>query len=219
MSLETHSLSFVLQFRKMILLRLYNSPMREAPEFDPKRPVSAAPVIRAVLLDPRGFYGGFSMQGPVKGPALFVLLLGVVSAVLYVVAGLLVGALLGGLSLGTIGLSALRAGTFALISPVLVGVVAAVYLLSIRTFLGRVSDFREVYRMLAYACSAMVLAWVPVLNALAFTYALMVLMGIAVKTVYKIPTLTAVVICLVGFVPVALAFIWVQAALAGLLFG
>ena len=191
--------------------------MREAPEFDPKRPASAAPVIRAVLLDPRGFYGGFSAEGPVKGPAIFVLLLGAVSAVLYVAAGLLLGALLGEVSLRTTLLAALEAGVFALLSPVLVGVVAAVYLLSIRTFLGKVSDFREVYRMLAYACSAMILAWVPVLNALAFTYVLMVLMGIAVKTVYRIPPVTALVICLVGFVPVALAFIWVQAALAGLL--
>jgi hypothetical protein len=55
-------------------------------------------------------------------------------------------------------------------------------------------------------------------NAIAFTYALMVVMGIAVKTVYKVPTLTAVVVCLVGFVPVALAFIWAQVAFAGLLF-
>ncbi len=191
--------------------------MREAPEFDPKRPASAAPVIRAVLLDPRGFYGGFSAEGPVKGPAIFVLLLGAVSAVLYVAAGLLLGALLGEVSLRTTLLAALEAGVFALLSPVLVGVVAAVYLLSIGTFLGKVSDLREVYRMLAYACSAMILAWVPVLNALVFTYVLMVLMGIAVKTVYRIPPVTALVICLVGFVPVALAFIWVQAALAGLL--
>ncbi|MGI8910300.1 MAG: hypothetical protein ACR2JR_07080 [Rubrobacteraceae bacterium] len=154
-----------------------------------------------------------------KGPAFFVLLISAVSALLYVLFGLLLGVILGEVNLGSTGLAALQAGIFALLSPVLVGVVAAVYLLSIRTFLGRVSDIREVYRMLAYACSAMILAWVPVLNALAFTYVLMVLMGIAVKTVYKIPTLTAVVICLVGFVPVALAFIWVQAALAGLLFG
>ena len=193
--------------------------MREAPEFDPKRPGSAAPVIRAVLLEPRSFYRGFSADGPVKGPAFFVLLISAVSALLYVLFGLLLGVILGEVNLGSTGLAALQAGIFALLSPVLVGVVAAVYLLSIRTFLGRVSDIREVYRMLAYACSAMILAWVPVLNALAFTYVLMVLMGIAVKTVYKIPTLTAVVICLVGFVPVALAFIWVQAALAGLLFG
>jgi len=193
--------------------------MREAPEFDPNRPGSAVPVIRAVLLDPRGFYVGFSAEGSVKGPAIFVLLLGATSAVLYVAAGLLTSALLGEVSLNTTVLTAIEAGISALLSPVIVGVVAAVYLLSIRTFLGRVSDLREVYRMLAYACSAMILAWVPVLNALAFTYVLMVLMGIAVKTVYKIPTLTAVVICLVGFVPVALALIWVQAALAGLLFG
>ena len=158
------------------------------------------------------------MDGPVKEPALFVLLVCGVSAVLYVLVGLVTGAVLGGVDPVGTGVTALQAGVFALLSPVLVGVAAAVYLLSIRTFLGKVSDFREVYRMLAYACSAMILAWVPVVNAIAFTYALMVVMGIAVKTVYKIPTLTAVVTCMVGFVPVASAFIWVQVVLAGLLF-
>lgn len=200
------------------MLRLYNLPMPEVPEFEPSRPASAAAVIRAVLLDPRGFYRDFSAEGPVREPALFVLLVCGISAVLYVLVGLVVGAVLGEISPGRTGLTALQAGVFALLSPVLVGVAAAVYLLSVRTFLGKVSDIREVYRMLAYACSAMILAWVPVVNAIAFTYALMVLMGIAVKTVYKIPTLTAVVVCLVGFVPVASAFIWTQIALAGLLF-
>jgi len=192
--------------------------MPEAPEFDPARPGSAVTVVRTVLLDPRGFYCGFSAEGPAKGPALFILLVSGVSAVLYVLAGLVTGAVLGEMSLGRTGLTALEAGVFALLSPGLVGLAAAVYLLSVRTFLGKVADFRNIYRMMAYAYSAMILAWVPVVNALAFTYALMVLMGIAVKTVYKIPTLTVVVICLVGFVPVALAFIWTQVALAGLLF-
>lgn len=193
--------------------------MREAPEFDPARPGSAAAVIRAVLLDPRGFYRGFSVEGPIRGPALFILLVSAVSALLYVLFGLIAGLIFGEVSPTRTGLTALQAGSFALLSPVLVGVVAAVYLLSVKTFLGRVAGLREIYRMLAYAYSAMILAWVPILNALAFTYALMVLMGVAFKNVYKVPTLTAVVICLVGFVPVAALFIWVQVALAGLLFG
>jgi len=198
--------------------RLYTSPMPDSPEFDPSCPGSAVAVIRNVLLDPRGFYRGFSAEGPVKEPALFVLLVGGVSAILYILTGLVTAAVFGEISLVRTGLAALEAGIFALVSPGLVGVAAAVYLLSVSTFLGRVSNLREIYRMLAYACSAMILAWIPVVNAIAFTYALMVAMGIAVKTVYKIPTLTALVVCLVGFVPVASVFIWTQIALAGLLF-
>lgn len=200
------------------MFRLYNLPMPEASEFDSSRPASAVSVIRTVLLDPRGFYEGFSPDGPVKEPTLFLWLVCGISAVLYVLTGFMIAAAFGEISLSGTGMAALQAVVFAVISPALVGAAAGVYLLSIRTFLGRVSGFSEVYRMLAYACSAMILAWVPVVNAIAFTYALMVVMGIAVKTIFKIPTLTAVVVCLVGFVPVASVFIWVQISLAGLLF-
>jgi hypothetical protein len=76
---------------------------------------------------------------------------------------LLCGLLLfGQVGLGDVGLTALGGLIFALFSPLAVGVVAGVYLLSIRTFVGKVSSFREVYRMAAYAFGALILAWIPI---------------------------------------------------------
>src|ERR687894_2736176 len=58
-------------------------PETEAPEFSLQRPLSSAlAVLRAVLLSPRRFYLGFSPDGPLREPALFVLLVGAVTAVL-----------------------------------------------------------------------------------------------------------------------------------------
>jgi hypothetical protein len=44
----------------------------------------------------------------------------------------------------------------------------------------------------------------------------MVLMGIAVRTVYRTSFLTAVVTALVGFLPISLALIWLRVTTAGL---
>ncbi len=194
--------------RKEGARRLYNPPMQspKAPEFDPKRPLSSAlAVLRAVLLSPRGFYLNFSADGPLREPALFVLLVGAVAGALGFLVTLLSGLVLGGAA--DLGFAALRASLFAVLSPLGVGVAAGVYLLSVRTFVGEVGTFREVYRMAAYAFGAFILAWVPVLGAFAVTYALMVLMGIAIRSVYRTSFTTAVVTALVGFVPLATALI------------
>ena len=61
--------------------------------------------------------------------------------------------------------------------------------------------------MAAYAAAALILAWIPVLGAFAFTYALIVLMGIGIHSVYG-TFLTTVVTAVVGFVPVASVLIW-----------
>src|SRR5215211_6954557 len=151
-------------------------PDHEAPEFSLQRPVtSALAVIRAVLFSPRGFYLSFSPEGPLREPAVFVLL-----------------------------------------SPLAVGVVAAVYLLSIRTFVGKVGTFREVYRLAAYAFGALLPAWIPIVGAFAVTYALMVVMGIAVRTIYRTSLLTAVVTALASFMPIGVALIWLRVMTAGL---
>jgi hypothetical protein len=70
--------------------------------------------------------------------------------------------------------------------------------------------------MTAYAFGALILAWIPILGAFAITYALIVLMGIAVRTVYRTSLLTAVVTVLVGFMPISLALIWLRVMTAGL---
>lgn len=199
--------------------RLYNQrmPDPEAPEFSLQRPVtSALAVIRAVLFSPRGFYLNFSTEGPIREAAVFVLLVAAVTGVLSAAVAILSGLLFGEVSAGEVGLTVLEAVLFALLSPLFVGVVAAVYLLSIRTFVGKVGTLREVYRMAAYAFGAMILAWIPLVGAFAVTYALMVVMGIAVRTVYRTSLLTAVVTALVSFVPLGVALIWLRVTTAGL---
>ena len=180
-----------------------------APEFDLQRPfASAVAVIKTVLFSPRSFYLNFKVEGPIKEPATFVLLVGAVSGILGAALALSSNLLFGDLDVGDLRAAVVDAVLFALLSPVGVGVVAGVYLLSIRTFVRKMSGFREVYRMAAYAAAALILAWIPVLGAFAFTYALIVLMGIGIHSVYGTSFLTTVVTAVVGFVPVASVLIW-----------
>jgi hypothetical protein len=198
---------------------LYNLFVRdaEAPEFSLQRPLpSALAVIWAVLLSPRSFYLGFSAEGPIKEPAVFVLLVGAVTGALTAAVAIVSGFFFGGVSTGVVGLTVLEALLFALLSPLAVGVVAGVYLLSITTFVGKVASFREVYRMAAYAFGVFSLAWIPIVGAFAVTYALMVLMGIGIRFVYQTSFLTAVVTALVSFVPISVALIWLRVTAAGL---
>jgi len=182
----------------------------QAPEFDLQRPfASAVAVIRTVLLSPRSFYLNFKVEGPKREPAAFVLLVGAISGLLGAAVALFSNLLFGDLDAGDLRAAVEDAVLFALLSPVGVGVVAGVYLLSIRTFVGKVSGFREVYRMAAYAAAALVFAWIPILGAFAFTYALMVLMGIGIQSVYRTSSITAVVTALIGFVPVASVLVWI----------
>ena len=183
-------------------------------EFDLQRPfASAVAVIRTVLFSPRSFYLNFKVEGPLKEPAAFVLLVGAVSGILGAAVALSTNLLFGDFDAGDLRAAVVDAVLFALLSPVGVGAVAGVYLLSIRTFVGRVSGFREIYRMAAYASAALVLAWIPVLGAFAFTYALIVLMGIGIQSIYETSFLTTVVTVVVGFVPVASVLIWLIMAL------
>jgi hypothetical protein len=184
-----------------------------SPEFDLRRPfASAVAVIRTVLFSPRSFYVNFKVEGPLKEPAAFVLLVGAVCGILGAAVALSTNLLFGDFNAGDLRAAALDALLFALLSPVGVGVVAGIYLLSIRTFVGKVSGFREVYRMAAYAAAALVLAWIPVLGAFAFSYALIVLLGIAIQSVYGTTFLTTFVTAVVGFVPVASVVIWLLIA-------
>jgi hypothetical protein len=180
-----------------------------APEFDLQRPFSSAvAVIQTVLFSPRSFYLNFKVEGPLKEPAAFALLVGAVSGILGAALALSTNLRFRDLDAGDLRAAVIDAVVFALLLPVGVGAVAGVYLLSIRTFVGKVSGFREVYRMAAYAAAALVLAWIPILGAFAFTYALIVLMGIGIQSVYGTSFLTTIVIAVVGFVPVASVLIW-----------
>jgi hypothetical protein len=182
----------------------------KAPEFDLQRPfASAISVIVAVLFSPRNFYLNLRVEGPVREPALFVLLVGAVSGVLAAAVALASNLLFGDFDAGDLRAALIGALLFAVLSPIGVGVTAGVYLLSIRTFVGKVSSFAEVYRMAAYAASALVFAWIPVLGAFAFTYALMVLMGIGIQSAYKSSFITTIVTVFAGFVPVASILVWI----------
>jgi hypothetical protein len=187
----------------------------KSPEFDPKRPVaSAAAVLRAIFFAPRRFYSDFSAEGPLREPILFILLVSAVSGVLSIVVNLVSAAVFGSAA-SLLGVAVSNVA-FVVLSPVLIGAAAGAYLLSIRTFIGTEGKFREVYRMLAYAYGAMILFSIPVLNALAFTYATLILMLLGIRSVYRAPFLTALITALAGFVPVALAFIYLLVAVNGL---
>jgi hypothetical protein len=166
-------------------------------------------VLRAVLFSPKTFYLNFKVDGPVREPAVFALLVGAVSGVLGAAVALASNLLFGDFDAGDLRAALVGALLFAVLSPVGVGVTAGVYLLSLRMFVGKVSGFAEVYRMAAYAASALVFAWIPILGAFAFTYALMVLMGIGIQSAYKTSFITTVVTVLAGFVPVASILVWI----------
>jgi hypothetical protein len=198
-----------------ILAACIISPVQsdKAPEFDLQRPLaSAVAVIRAVLFSPRSFYLNLKVEGSLMEPAFFVLLVGAVAGFLGAAVAIASNLLFGDLDAGDIRSAVVDALLFAVLSPVGVGVAAGVYLLAIRTFVGKVASFTDVYRMAAYAAAALVFAWVPILGAFAFTYALMVLMGIGIQSVYRTSFLTAVVTALVGFIPVASVLVWLTVA-------
>ena len=184
----------------------------KASQFSLDRPLSSAlATIRAVLFSPRAFFSNFPTDGPLKEPVLFVLLVGTVTGVLGAVVALVSNVVTGGVGADDLQAAVVEGLLFAVLSPVGVAVAAGVYLLSIRTFVGKVADFSQAYRIVAYAYSAFVFAWVPVLGSIAISYALLVLMGIAIKEVYETSFLTAVITALVGFVPVGSALVWVTA--------
>ena len=185
--------------------------LSKSPEFDLKRPLaSAAAVLRAIFLGPRTFYLNFDARGPIREPTVFVLLVSAVTGVLsLVVSSIFAVVFEAGVSLPVV--AALNMA-YIVLSPVLVGMAAGAYLLSIRMFIGRGPELREVYRMFAYAYGAMILFWVPLVNALAFVYAAMVLMILGIQSVYRTSFLTALITTLVGFVPTSLAFIYLLGA-------
>lgn len=172
--------------------------------FDPKRPVaSAAAVLRAVLLAPKSFYLSFSAEGPLREPTLFVLLVSAVSAVLR----LLLVLIFSTEDIGEAGIAVLETLAYVALSPLLVGLFSGVYLLSVRTFVGPEGNFRQIYRMLAYAWGGAILFWIPGLGAFAFTYVTLVLMAVAIRYVYRASFLTALVTALVGYVPAAIFYL------------
>ena len=201
---------------------MYNPKMEnvkadtKAPEFSLNEPLGTGrAAISAVLRNPRNFYRNFSLEGPIREPVIFVLLVSAVAGILRVAVSLLSGAIFGDLTLSVAGFTALEALLFVVLSPVAVGVGAAIYLLSIRTFIGQQSNLKEVYRILSYAYGVMILAWIPIVDAFVITYILMVLMGIAIRTVYRTTFLTAVITVLVGYVPISTGLIMVRILAAG----
>lgn len=190
----------------------------KSPEFDLERPVaSTAPVLSALFLAPRTFYLNFDARGSIGAPTVFVLLVSAVTSVLSLVVNFIFAVAFGaGVNLPMVVVLNLA---YIVLSPVLVGTAAGAYLLSIRMFIGRGPELREVYRMFAYAYGAMVLFWVPLVNALAFVYAAMILMMLGIQSVYRTSFLTALVTTLVGFVPTSFVFIYLLGVANRLAYG
>ena len=181
----------------------------KAPEFDLQRPfASAISVIVAVLFSPRSFYLNFKVEGPLREPAVFVLLVGAVSGVLGAAVALSSNLLFGDFDAGDLR-AALRR------RPPLCRALAGRGRRDGRRLPSLHQDvrregvgFRGGLPHGRLRCSALVLAWIPVLGAFAFTYALMVLMGIGIQSAYRTSFITTVVTVLAGFVPVASVLIW-----------
>lgn len=201
---------------------MYNPPVHKelhTSELDLTRPVaSAASIVRSIFLSPRRFFLNFSAEGPLREPIIFVLLVSAMGAAIGVAVALVLGAIFGGVDARDVGVTLLEAAVYVIVAPLIVGVLSGAYLLSLRTFVGPDAGFREVYRMLAYAYGAMILFWIPVVGAFAFTYAMLVLMAVAFRYVYRASFVTALVTALVGYVPAALLFIFLTVRVTGLVF-
>lgn len=196
------------------------SASKNAYEFDPARPASSLlEVLHGIFFSPKRFFVGFSAEGPLREPILFVLLVSAVSAVIRLALVAIFGLVFGDLSATDLGISAVQALLYVVFSPVLVGIFAAAYLLSLRTFMGAIGDYRQVYRILAYACGALILLPFPVINAFAFTYATLILMTLGIRYVYRASFVTALLTALVGYVPSAILFITLTVYVTGFVFG
>ena len=189
----------------------------KSPEFDLERPVASTAVLRAIFLGPRTFYLNFDARGPTRALTVFVLLVSAVTSVLSLVVNFIFAVAFGaGVNLPMVAVLNLA---YIVLSPALVGIAAGAYLLSIRMFIGRGPELREVYRMFAYAYGAMIVFWVPLVNTIAFVYAAMVLMMLGVQSIYRTSLLTAFMTSLVGFVPTSLVFIYLLSAANRLAYG
>lgn len=185
---------------------LYN-PSVQSSEFDTKRPIaSMAEILRGIFFAPRSFYLNFRAEGPLREAVLFVLLVSSVCGILSAGVNFAYAAIS-----GTVGVSLLEVMAvnlaFTVLGPLVVGLFSGAYLLSVRTFVGPEGEYLQVYRILAYAWGAAVLFWIPGLNAFAFTYAMLVLVLLGIRYVYRVSLLTALVAALVGYVPSSILFI------------
>lgn len=189
-------------------------------EFDPGRPVgSLLEVLRGIFFAPKRFFVELSAEGPLREPILFVLLVSAISSVVRLALVAVFGFALGDMSATEFGITAVQALVYVALSPALIGVFAAVYLLALRTFMGSTGNYRQVYRIVAYACGALILLPFPVIQAFAFTYAMLILMTIGVRYVYRASFLTALLTALVGYVPSAVLFITLTVYATRFVFG
>ncbi|MGI8540120.1 MAG: YIP1 family protein, partial [Rubrobacteraceae bacterium] len=183
-----------------------------SPEFDLSNPLASFfSVLRAVVFSPRRFFTNFETDGPMREPAIFAFLVGVAGGILSLITAPILAFFFGSevnISQGvSFGLSPLAAVGFAVLSPALVAIMATVYLVAIRTFIGGDGDFRRIFRMSAYAYGAMFLAPMPIIGAFAVTFSLMIVMGVGVHVIYRSAFMTTLITALTGFVPIALILV------------
>ena len=193
---------------------------KNASEFDPGRPFgSLLEVLRGIFFAPKRFFVGFSAEGSLREPILFVLLVSAVGSAVGAILSLVLGGVFGDVGTRDVVVTLAQAVAATVLGPAIVAVLCGAYLLSVRTFVGPTGTYKEVYRLIAYAYGAMILFWVPGVGAFFFTYAMLVLVGLGVRYVYRTSFLVALITALVGYLPSAMLFIFLQAYITGLAFG
>ena len=180
-----------------------------SPEFSLSNPAGSFwSVFSSVLGSPRRFFLGFRQEGEIREPLVYAAIVGFVGAVISFALSPVFRYMFGtGTGDEVYGLGALEAVGFALVFPLFVALAAGIFFLTITLFVGPVADFKQLFRMCAYAFSGLMFAWVPFIGAFLITYSLLVLMVIGVRYVYRTAFLTALVISITGFVPLALVLI------------
>ena len=175
-------------------------------------------LVKAVLFSPRTFYERFEADGPLKGAVIFVWLVSLLAAILSMVLAVILDAS-GGIEVRPLLVRAGEAAAFVPLSPILLGIVAAVYMVPVKAFVGKEARFRHLYRMLASAYSVMVVGWVPVLQSFAVVYGMVVLMSLALRSFYRVSGLMALVVSVISLIPVSVAMMWLVLAAARLVSG
>ncbi|MDX5894961.1 YIP1 family protein [Rubrobacter radiotolerans] len=187
-----------------------------SPEFSLSNPAGSFwSVFSSVLGSPKRFFLGFEQEGEVREPLVYAAIVGFIGALLSFALSPVFRLMFGtGTGDEVYGLGALEALGFVVVFPLFVLFAAGVFLLAITIFVGPVADFRQLIRMCAYAFSGLAFAWIPFVGAFLVTYSLLVLMLIGIRYVYRTTFLTALVVSVTGFVPLATVLI----ALRGLAF-
>lgn len=129
---------------------------------------------RSIIVSPREFFDAMPLEGGLKDPVLFMLIVSVASS-------------LGILLITMKPLQALQE----LIVRILISFVSSAYLLVLSRGFGGTGSFEGTYRAFAYASAPMMISWIPFLNLIAAIYGLF-LMRLGLERAHGLPTPRAI---------------------------